>query len=61
MDWIGSSSKMKKGLDSSNRKEKTAVVATAAMRTGLDGNGGDGGDKMTATAEAQDWLVISRL
>ena len=60
MDWIGGSSKMGKGLYSSNGSEKTAAVATAEMLTEIVGNGGDGGNKMTATALAQDLLIIRR-
>ena len=63
MDWIGGNGKMGKGLDISNRSEKTAAVATAEMLTGIGGNGGDGGDgsnKMTSAALVQDWLMIRR-
>ena len=42
-----------KRIDSSNISNKTATVAMAAVRTGL------GGNEMTATAAAQDCLVIS--
>ena len=54
MAWLGGSSKTVKWIDSSNGSKKTVATATAAAQTGL------GGDKMTATEEAQSWLVIRR-
>ena len=55
--WIGGSGEMVKRLDSSNISDKKKTVATAMVRTGL---GGNGGEKMKATAVAQYWLVIRR-
>ena len=43
-----------KRLDSSNVRDKTVAVATVAAKDGHDGN------DVTATAAAQDWLVIRR-
>ena len=54
MAWLGGSSETVKRLDSSNGSDKMAAVATATVQTGL------GGEKMTAAAAAQDWLVIRR-
>ena len=47
MDWLGSIGKKAKGVYIRNRSENMAAVATSAILTGLNGNGGDGGNKMT--------------
>ena len=60
LDWLGSIGKKAKGVYIRNRSENMAAVATSAILTGLNGNGGDGGNKMTATAVAQDLLMIRR-
>ena len=47
LDWLGSIGKKAKGVYIRNRSENMAAVATSAILTGLNGNGGDGGNKMT--------------
>ena len=42
-------------LDSINGRNKTAEIATETVRIGIRRNGGN---ETTATAAAQDWLVI---
>ena len=60
MAWLGGSGETVKRLDRSNGSDKTAVVSAEAERTGLGGNGGDGGEEMTATLVAQAFLMIRR-
>ena len=55
--WLGGSGETVKRLDSSNGSDKTAAVATATVRTGIDD---DGVNNMTAMAAAQTCLVIRR-